>query len=406
MTERNEITLWELQRMIKRGIEEALPGNYWVKAETGEVKVHSAGHCYIDLIERNEKDSAINAKLQAVIWASGFRLLKPYFEQTTGRTLERGLTVLVKVQVTYSPVYGLSLTILDIDPSFTIGEQELVRQRTMQKLKEEGMFDINSSLEIPLLPREVAVISSESAAGFRDFIKHTQAGGEGFNLKITLFQAPVQGETAPSGIIEQMEMVAADSRAFDVLFIIRGGGSVHDLSCFDDYNLALNIAQFPIPVITGIGHDHDFHIADMVAHTSVKTPTAAADFLIDIFAAQEQQLDYLSRRVSLALQSRLQKEELNIQRYLDRISSALKNRWKECEYKFEIMERRVLAASPSKIMEMGYSIAIKDGKRVSSIKELSPKEQFTLMLTDGSYNCTVNSLKEKKNGKPKLQTGS
>jgi len=394
MAKREEITLGELQEMIKRSVEKSLPSKYWVRAETGEVKIHSAGHCYIDLIERNPKDSAVSAKLQAVIWSSSFRMLKPYFETTTGRTLERGLNILVCVQVSYSPVYGLSLVISDIDPSFTIGEQELVRQRTIKQLQEEGMFGLNSSLELPLLPGRVAVISSESAAGLRDFVKHIESNDYGFKIEITLFQAPMQGDSAPPGIIAGMEKVAERSADFDLLLIIRGGGSVQDLICFDDYNLAINIAQFPIPVITGIGHDHDFHIADMVAHTSVKTPTAAADFVIDLFALQEQQLEFLSRRVSLSLQSRIQKESVRIERYPDRISSALKNLYREQEHKLDLLEGRVKSASPVKTMERGFSIALKEGKRIKSINDAMEGDRFTLLLSDGSFYCTINSLKD------------
>lgn len=394
MAKREEITLGELQEMIKKSVEKSLPSKYWVRAETGEVKVHSAGHCYIDLIERNPKDSAVSAKLQAVIWSSSFRMLKPYFETTTGRNFERGLNILVCVQVAYSPVYGLSLVISDIDPSFTIGEQELIRQRTIKRLQEEGMFGLNSSLELPLLPGRVAVISSESAAGLRDFIKHIEGNDYGFKIEITLFQAPMQGDSAPAGIIAEMEKVAEQRDDFDLLFILRGGGSVQDLICFDDYNLAINIAQFPLPVITGIGHDHDFHIADMVAHTSVKTPTAAADFIVDLFAIQEQQLDYLSRRVSVALQSRVQKEVLRIEKFPDRISVALKNLCREQEHKLDLLEGRIISASPLKTLERGFSIALKDGKRIKSINDASDGDRFTLLLSDGSFDCIINSLKD------------
>ncbi len=398
MAKREEFTLGELQEMIKSSVEKSLPSKYWVRAETGEVKVHSAGHCYIDLIERNPENSVITAKLQAVIWSSAFRMLKPYFETTTGRAFERGLTVLVYVQVSYSPVYGLSLVISDIDPSYTIGEQELVRQRTIAKLREEGMFGVNSSLELPLLPRRVAVISSESAAGFRDFVKHIESNDYGFNILITLFNSAMQGESAPSGIIGEMEKVAEQIDNYDLLIIIRGGGSVQDLICFDDYNLALNIAQFPLPVITGIGHDHDFHIADMVAHTSVKTPTAAADFVTDLFAVQEQQLEYISRRVSLALQSRLQKEILRIERYPDRISTAIKNLCREHEHKLDLIEGRINSASPVRTLERGFSLALKGGKRIKSINDASAGDRFTLLLSDGSFDCTINSLKNETEG--------
>jgi len=396
MTKREEITLGELQERIKGVVENSFRDRYWVRAETGEVKIHSGGHCYIDLIEKAKENGGVTAKIQAVIWASSFRMLKPYFETTTGRALERGLSILVNVQVTYSQLYGLSLVITDIDPAFTIGEQEIIRQKSIQRLSREGMFDINSSLEIPLLPRRLAVISSQGAAGYRDFIKHLENNDYGFSFAITLFPAPMQGEGAPDRIIEQMEAVAGQSEDFDILLILRGGGAAQDLVCFDDYNLAINIAQFPLPVVVGVGHDHDYHIADMVAHTSLKTPTAAAAFIIDIFTAEEQQLIFLSRRVSLSLQSRLQSEANNLERFKERLIVALGNHYREGEHLLEIFERRVISASPFTILQRGYSLALKRGKKIVSVKDAVVGDNITLLLLDGSFNCTINSIRDGK----------
>lgn len=396
MTKREEITLGELQERIKGTIESSFSRRYWVRAETGEVKIHSQGHCYIDLIEKAQGSGGVTAKIQAVIWASSFRMLRPYFETTTGRALERGLSILVNVQVTYSQLYGMSLVITDIDPTFTIGEQEIIRQRSIQRLTQEGMFEINSSLEIPLLPRRLAVISSEGAAGFRDFTKHLEENDYGFSFSIKLFPAPMQGESAPDGIIEQMERVACEMDNFDLLLILRGGGAAQDLVCFDDYNLAINIAQFPLPVVFAVGHDHDYHIADMVAHTSLKTPTAAAAFIIDLFVAEEQQLIFLSRRVSLSLQSRLQSETNSLERFNERMTVALRTRYREVEHLLDIYERRVISASPFAILERGYSLALKGGKKIGSIKDAQVGDDFTLLLSDGSFNCKINSIRDGK----------
>ena len=206
--------------------------------------------------------------------------------------------ILICVQVQYSPLYSVSLIVTDIDPSFTVGEQEVKRQKTIIRLREEGMLELNGSLTLPSLPVRVAVISSESAAGYSDFLRHLHFNEYGYTFKTELFGALMQGEGAPSSIIRALEMIAERRDEFDAVLIIRGVRLLHDLSCFDDYELSLNIAQFPIPVITGIGYEQDYHVADMAAHTSVKTPTAAADFLIDIFAGEEQQLDYLSGIIS------------------------------------------------------------------------------------------------------------
>ncbi|MDP3437935.1 MAG: exodeoxyribonuclease VII large subunit [Bacteroidales bacterium] len=396
MTKREEITLGELQERIKGVIESSFPQKFWVRAETGEVKIHSQGHCYIDLIEKSKESGGVTAKIQAVVWASSFRMIKPYFETTTGRALERGLSILVNVQVTYSQVYGMSLVITDIDPAFTIGEQEIIRQKSIMRLSQEGMFEINSSLDIPLLPRRLAVISSEGAAGYRDFIKHLENNDYGFSFSITLFSAPMQGEGAPDGIIAQMERVAFEMDNFDILLILRGGGAAQDLVCFDDYNLAINIAQFPLPVVIGIGHDHDYHIADMVSHTSLKTPTAAAAFIIDLFVAEEQQLIFLSRRVSLSLHTRLQSEINNLERFRERVTVALRTHCKEGEHMLDIFERRVISASPFTILERGYSLALKEGKKIGSVKDAQAGDDFTLLLRDGSFNCTINSKRDGK----------
>ncbi|MDP3453682.1 MAG: exodeoxyribonuclease VII large subunit [Bacteroidales bacterium] len=398
MGNREIITLTQLQERIRGALDEAIPGKYWLRAETGEVKVNSTGHCYLELIDKEREGGSISAKIQAVIWGSTYRMLKPYFETATGRALSRGITVLVSAQVQYSPVYGLSLVISDIDPSYTIGEQELIRQKTILRLKEEGMFGVNTSLLMPLLPRRLAVVSSESAAGYRDFVNHLEKNDYGFNFSITLFSAPLQGDSAPAGIIAAMERVAETQERFDLLLILRGGGAAQDLVCFDDYNLAINIAQFPLPVITAIGHDHDHHIADMVSHTFLKTPTAAAAYIIDLFVAEEQQLIFLSRRVSLALQTRIQAEITKCERIKERISNTLRSRLREEEHKLEIVERRISSSNPLLLLYKGYTLAVKDGRRVRSVKDVSCGDAIMLILTDGFLNCTV---KSKENGREK-----
>ncbi len=391
MANKEIISLWELQEKIKKSIEGALPGRVWIRAETGDVKFHSAGHCYIDLIDKEEK-GGVKAKVQAVIWASSFRIIRPYFETTTGRSLEKGLSILVSAMVQYSALYGLSLIIYDIDPSYTIGEQELKRQQTIAKLKEEGMFGLNSSLYINPLPRNIAIISSDTAAGYRDFMKHLHENDYGFSFATKLFTAPMQGEGAPIGIIAAMEQVAQDLDKYDLLLIIRGGGAAQDLICFDNYELALNIAQFPLPVITGIGHDHDVHIADMLAHTSVKTPTAAAAFILDIFIAEEQQLLSITRRVFISLQGRIDRELSKTERIRDRIASVTAARFREEEYKANLNEKRVLAASPLLILDKGFSILLKEGKRISSVLELNVEEEISILMKDGKINCNIKSI--------------
>lgn len=367
MGKEEKMRLSDLQEQVRESIEQRFTGKYWITAEISEIKNHYSGHCYLDLIDKNPGEDTVSAKAQAIIWANNYRILRPFFETTTGSPLSKGMHILVYVQVQFSSLYGLSLVITDIDPTFTVGEQELLRQETIKRLKMEGMFEMNSTLDFPQLPRRLAVISSEQAAGYRDFMKQLHDNEFGFNFYTKLFQAPMQGITAPEGIIEAMDEVAARVAEFDLLLILRGGGASHDLACFDDYNLAANIAQFPIPVVVGVGHDHDYHIADMVAHTSVKTPTALADFIIDLFAAEEQQILYLSRRLSLALQSRIMSEKNRIQ----------------------LLEQRIISGNPFKLLEKCYAVIYKDGRRIKDIKDICVEDKIGVILNGGHIECVV-----------------
>ena len=301
-------TLYQLQSDISEVLAEAFTDSLWVRSEVSECSVNRSGHCYLTLVEKEEKSGRLLAKCSAVIWAQTYRILSAHFRSVTGSDIVAGMNILVKVQVNYSELYGLSLNIRDIDPSFTVGNLELERQRTIARLSEEGMMDINSSLELPALPRSLAVISAETAAGYRDFMEHLHGNQYGFTFATTLFPAPMQGAEAPSGIIAALDTIAQRIDEFDAVLILRGGGSVMDLVCFDDYELALNVAQFPLPVLTGIGHDKDYHVIDMVAWHNLKTPTALADFFIEMFVHEEQAVAALISRLKLALKSKSHRE--------------------------------------------------------------------------------------------------
>ena len=392
MRTESSITLLELQEKIRDSIESRLEKKYWVRGEISEINYQSNGHCYMDLIDRKADESQISARCQAIIWSTLFRMLRPFFESTTGQQLSKGMQVLVHAQVQYSPLYGLSLIISDIDPSYTVGEQELERQRTIARLREEGMFDMNSTLELTPLPRNLAIISSETAAGYRDFINHLHQNDYGFKFITELFPAPVQGNSASAGIIEAMDKVAARAGEFDMLLIIRGGGSVQDLICFDDYELAANIAQFPIPVLTGIGHDHDFHIADMVAHKSVKTPTAAADFLIDIFAAEEQQVAYLSGRLFSAIETRVIIETNRLENYKRNFMEGYRSNINNSMHRLDMLQQRILSNNPLTLLKKGYSITLCNGKRVYSANDVIRGDNVKVFMDKGILNCNIESV--------------
>ena len=386
-----KLTLLDLQEKIKRGIEGAVPGAVWVTAEIGELNNHYSGHCYLDLIDYKEGGRGVAAKARGVIWSNVWRMLKPYFETTSGVRLEKGLHVLLKAQVSFSPVYGLSLNILDIDPSFTVGELELRRQKTIERLKGDGCMEMNPSLQLPALPRRIAVVSAETAAGYRDFMKQLHQNENGFRFCTELFAAQMQGDDAPQSIISALERIAERSDEFDVAIIIRGGGAAMDLVCYDDYNLALNIAQFPLPVITGIGHDHDFHIADMVAHTWLKTPTAVADFFVGIFVEQEQYIMYLFQRISLTLSQKISAERQKLALLHNSVVQGAANLVSNGRRALEMLQLRINAADPAKILGNGFAIVAVDGKR-ASVEDIREGCRVRMVLADGTVEFTVGEV--------------
>lgn len=277
------LSLSELITSIKYTLSNNFASPIWIVAEISELNVNYSGHCYMELVEKEEESEKLLAKSRATIWARSFRIIQPYFETTTRETLRAGLKVLLKVTVEFHEFYGFSLNVVDIDPSFTVGDLALKRNLIIEKLNNEGVFDMNKSIEIPLVPQNIAVITSETAAGYGDFNDQLENNSAGYCFNTTLFPAIMQGENAPESIITAFNGIFDSIDDFDIVVLIRGGGSKIDLSCFDNYELAYMITQFPLPVITGIGHERDESISDMVANTSLKTPTAVAEFLVDAF---------------------------------------------------------------------------------------------------------------------------
>lgn len=342
-----QLTLSELNNTIKETIQEHFFENTWVVAEIGELKYNRNGHAYLELIEKEEDSDKIIAKARATIWSYTLRMLRPYFETTTNQELTSGLKVLVSVSVEFHKIYGFSLNIRDIDPTYTLGDIEKRRLEIIFRLEEEGIIDLNKELDLPLVIQKIAVISSETAAGYEDFLKQLSANPNGYKFYTRLFPAIMQGEQTESSIINALDQIFQHEDFFDVVVIIRGGGARSDLMSFDKYSLAENISQFPLPVISGIGHEKDISIVDLVSHTSVKTPTAVAEFLIsqaaefeayiddllknissnalDILTDEQKRIDLIARQFVPNIQNRLFKENNRLSLLKERISNGSKH---------------------------------------------------------------------------------
>ncbi len=313
------ISLLELNLQLKDAVQSAFPSALWVRAEIAELRENRNGHCYLDLVEKDEGSDQVVARMRAMIWSYTYRMLKPYFETSTGRALSNGIKVLVKGSVEFQEVYGLSFVIKDIDPVYTMGDLEQRRQEVLKRLKDEGVLEMNKGLTLPMVPQRIAVISSAGAAGYGDFVHQLEQNAYGIVFYHQLFPAVMQGEKAPQSIAEAFERVYTYADFFDLVVLIRGGGASLDLLCFDDYWLAYHITQFPLPVIAGIGHDRDVSVADMVAHTSAKTPTAVAEFLIsgasrvlEQVNAYSRDLKQITRQQLLQHQSRLDRQTYQV----------------------------------------------------------------------------------------------
>lgn len=298
----DSITLSALNRQIRDATQQAFPAPVWVVAEILELHINRSGHCYIELIEKSETDNKIIAKSRATVWAFKFRILRPYFESTTGSQLQAGIKVLLRAEVSFHELYGLSLNVTDIDPGYTMGDLARKKKEVLDKLEAAGVMHMNRDIPLAEVPQDIAVISSETAAGFGDFMDSLVNNSYGFGFRVTVFPAIVQGDAAEKSIIRALEQVYTMEAAFDAVVLIRGGGSQADLECFNGYDLAMNIAQFPLPVLTGIGHERDETIADLVANRSLKTPTAVAEFLVDRLVDFSDKLSRLQERFSQSIQ--------------------------------------------------------------------------------------------------------
>ena len=422
MSALNHITLSELQQRIKSAVEESLALPVWVVAEIAEMKVNYSGHCYMELVEKAENKVAAAeqskgaassglamAQARAVIWRSQYAMLAAYFEAETGRKLAAGMKILAKVLVTYHQLYGLSLQITDIDASYTIGEVERQKQQTIRQLQQDGVWDMNRELQMPILVQRLAIVSSASAAGYRDFCNELSSGGYAFRAE--LFEAVVQGAAAEESVCEALAEIAAREEEFDAVVIIRGGGSANDLSCFNSYKLCSYVAQFPLPVITGIGHDKDTSVADMVAAVALKTPTAVAGWLVDRMAQIDAWLDESAKRLSeLATKythdemMRLDRFSAEVERqalvrverargYLDMcgevLSSSAERAVERQRAWLDMAEQVIEARSPKQILRLGFAVVRSGGKAILSAEDAKVGDRITIELSQGELQAEI-----------------
>ncbi len=413
MAQPRPITLRELQRLVKRTLDERFALPVWVGAEISELKVNYSGHCYLELVEKGGDNGVPTAQARAVIWRSHYPRIAASFEAETGRRLAAGIRILAKVLVSYHELYGFSLQITDIDPSYTLGDMERQRQETVRRLQEEGVWEMNRQHRLDDGVLRIAVVSSANAAGYRDFCKELERSP--YRFRTTLFDAFMQGNAAEESIIEALCAVADRAEDFDAVALIRGGGSVSDLNCFNAYRLCTHIAQFPLPVVTGIGHDKDVSVADMVAFRALKTPTAVAGW----FVGETDELCGAFERLALQLRDATQARTRAAEVELERAAGELRRRagergtrenlrLEQCSVRLRDTSREyflrqgmflasaeeiVAAHDPSRLLELGLAVLRRGGSAVTSAGGVRAGDRLEIEVSDGTITATVNDTK-------------
>ncbi len=413
MNSNNRYSLRQLNLMVRDAIETHLPDEYWVEAELSECREHS-GHCYMELIEKDEHSNTPVARASAKCWRQTWLMVKPYFERTTGQTLHAGMKVLLKVYAQYHEAYGFSWIVTDIDPTFTMGDMARRRQEIIRTLKEEGIFDMQRELCIPLFAQNIAVISAPTAAGYGDFCRQLEDNEYGFRFNVTLFPSIMQGEQVEASIINALGQIFNAGEDFDVVVILRGGGATADLSGFDTLALAENVAQYPLPIITGIGHERDESILDMVSNTRVKTPTAAAAFLIDNLrrvlerieqseasisqyitqriSYQQQRISQLATLIPTLAQQCLSNERHRIEMLQSRLPVSVERRMTAQKHLLEQLHLKLQGFDPQILLSRGYSITLKNGRAVRNAADLQPGDEIETRVEHGIIRSTVTTL--------------
>ncbi len=383
-------TLHTLNALVREAIAAELPDEYWVEAELSECR-ESRGHCYMELVEKDETSNTPVAKASAKCWKQTWAMVQPYFERTTGQPLRAGMKVLLKVYPQFHEAFGFSWIVTDIDPNYTLGDMAQRRQQIIAQLKAEGVFDLQRELVIPRFCQRIAVISAATAAGYGDFCRQLEENEYGLVFYPTLFSAVMQGEQVEQSVIAALNRINGHADDYDVVVIIRGGGSTSDMSGFDTLSLAENVANFPLPIITGIGHDRDECVLDMVSNTRVKTPTAAAAFLIAHLADTLQHLNDLQQRLSFMLTMFKTNFEHQLDQRYERICHAIQQRITQERHHLEMVEQHTALLDPALLLRRGYSITLFHGKAVRDPQQLKAGDEIETRVEKGVIMSRVES---------------
>ena len=411
-------TLHQLNLMVRDAIAMQLPDEYWVEAELSECR-ERGGHCYMELVEKDDNNNTPVARASAKCWRQTWQMMQPYFERTTGQPLRAGLKVLLKVYAQFHEAYGFSWIVTDIDPTYTLGDMARRRQEIIRQLKEEGVFDLQRELHISPFAKRIAVISASNAAGYGDFCRQLEDNEYGFRFSVQLFSATMQGELVESSVIsalndvysQSQQLTAQGQQPYDVVVIIRGGGATADLSGFDTLALAENVAQFPLPIITGIGHDRDESILDMVANTHVKTPTAAATLLIDHLAQTLRRIEEAQNRLTMYIHQRISSYQVRLSNIAVLIPNLALQTVANAHHRIDLLESRIpitierritnqkhlleqlniklQSLDPQILLSRGYSITLKDGRAVRDPQQLKPGDTLETRVEKGTIKSTV-----------------
>lgn len=417
MNREGSISLTELQGLIRDKIYEALPGSFWVVAEIAEMKVQSAGHCYLELTGSDTPGGRVTARARATIWASKYRSLSTFFNASTGIPLRAGITILFRATVEYHELYGLSLNISDIDPAYTAGDMALRREGIIRRLTAEGVFTMNRGVPLSPYPRNIAVVSSSKAAGYQDFINHLIHNPYGYVFRPVLFEAVMQGETTAASVTEALDRIADEPDRFDVVAIIRGGGSITDLSWFDSYEIAFHITQFPLPVLTGIGHEKDQTVTDMVAWRALKTPTAVAGFITErtldcenriigmaeILAtavngaldAAGEHLSSLQNRTAATARLILRVKQEKLAYHRDNLHRAALGVMRKAKESTDRVEDSLRHLDPAGVLKRGFTLTSRNGIIIQSAADLAPGDTINTHFAEGTAKSTVEEIFKK-----------